>query len=167
MLLDVFHPRPPLALWRLFLIGMTLSLTLLGKLYGQTEQDDILEVENVIQDFFAAMQQLDSSRLAAYLGDQLVLQTVAKTPEGIHIQTTPSSDWLSSLGKLKGHSLEERVSNLVIQRDESLAHAWMDYQFFFDGNLHHCGVNSFVLVEKEEGWKVVHLIDTRRKCESN
>jgi hypothetical protein len=46
-----------------------------------------------------------------------------------------------------------------------MANAWTSYEFYINGKLSHKGVNSFTLFKESEdlGWKIVHLIDTRRK----
>jgi hypothetical protein len=48
-----------------------------------------------------------------------------------------------------------------------MAAAWTPYRFYRNGEFSHCGVNSFQLVKMAEGWKIVYIIDTRRKepCE--
>jgi hypothetical protein len=40
----------------------------------------------------------------------------------------------------------------------------MDYGFFLGDQFSHCGVNSFQLVRTEDGWKTIHLIDTRQQA---
>ncbi len=50
-----------------------------------------------------------------------------------------------------------------------MANAWTPYEFWYNGNFSHCGVNSFQLIKKDEKWKIIYLVDTRRKegCLSN
>ena len=45
--------------------------------------------------------------------------------------------------------------------------AWTPYSFFLNDTFSHCGVNNFQLLKKEGEWKIIYLIDTRRKegCE--
>ncbi|HUH33176.1 MAG TPA: hypothetical protein VLZ28_04430, partial [Daejeonella sp.] len=51
--------------------------------------------------------------------------------------------------------------------DDNLASVWTSYQFYIGDKFSHCGVNSFQLVKGKEGWKIVYLIDTRRKENCN
>jgi hypothetical protein len=44
-----------------------------------------------------------------------------------------------------------------------MAHAWTPYEFYINGKLSHKGVNAFTLYKDDGQWKIVHLIDTRRK----
>jgi len=48
-----------------------------------------------------------------------------------------------------------------------MANVWMPYEFWFNGNFSHCGVNFFKLFNDNGTWKIIYLIDTRREkgCE--
>jgi hypothetical protein len=58
--------------------------------------------------------------------------------------------------------IEERLLGYSIRVDGPLAQAWTPYEFYLQGDLHHCGVNSFQLFRDPEGWKIIYIIDTRR-----
>ncbi len=58
---------------------------------------------------------------------------------------------------------DERIWDLNIQVDDHLASAWMKYAFFRGSAFSHCGINHFLLAEEKDGWKVIHIADTRRK----
>jgi hypothetical protein len=64
--------------------------------------------------------------------------------------------------------LDERILAYEIRIDGPMATAWTPYEFYVNGDFSHCGVNSFQLVKFVEGWKIVYIIDTRRKepCEN-
>jgi len=44
-----------------------------------------------------------------------------------------------------------------------MATVWAPYKFYYKGTFSHCGVDMFQLVRMKGGWKIVYLIDTRRK----
>ena len=48
--------------------------------------------------------------------------------------------------------------------DGNLAMVWCDYAFYAGNNFSHCGVDAFMLNKDEEGWKIFHLTDTRRRA---
>ena len=58
---------------------------------------------------------------------------------------------------------EERLLSFEIRIDGSMAHVWTPYEFYINGTLSHVGVNAFTLILENKQWKIVHLIDTRRK----
>jgi hypothetical protein len=58
---------------------------------------------------------------------------------------------------------EERILSYNIQVDGSMAHAWTPYEFWFNEKFSHCGVNSFQLFKEGDEWKILSIMDTRRK----
>jgi SnoaL-like domain len=48
-----------------------------------------------------------------------------------------------------------------------MASAWCDYAFYADEKFSHCGVDAFLLMQKEGQWQILKIVDTRRKesCE--
>jgi hypothetical protein len=58
---------------------------------------------------------------------------------------------------------DERLLSYSVQIDGNLAHVWTPYEFWLNGNFSHCGANAFTLAKMDDGWKIVHLIDSRRK----
>ena len=63
----------------------------------------------------------------------------------------------------KNLKIEERILDYKIQIDNSMAQVWTPYEFYIDGKLSHIGTNSFTLLLENNIWKIVHIIDTRRK----
>ena len=57
---------------------------------------------------------------------------------------------------------DERLLSYTVQIDGNLAHVWTPYEFWFNGAFSHCGANAFTLARSNDGWKIVHLIDSRR-----
>jgi hypothetical protein len=97
------------------------------------------------------------------------MQTVIAKPEGSEIGSNAVADFVKRIATTpEGTTLDERILEYQIKIDGTMASAWTPYQFYVNGNFSHCGVNSFQLVKMAEGWKIVYIIDTRRKepCES-
>ena len=61
---------------------------------------------------------------------------------------------------------DERVGEVDVRVDDGLATAWMAYRFYAGDAFSHCGVNAMHLVQDAEGWRILSLVDTRRRgCE--
>lgn len=72
--------------------------------------------------------------------------------------------FLKAIGSPHDLIWDERLSNMRIQIDSNLAQVWVDYMFYIGDEFSHCGVNAFQLVRNKDGiWKIINLIDTRRK----
>ena len=63
----------------------------------------------------------------------------------------------------KNIKIEERLLSYKIQVDGSMAHVWTPYEFYVNEKQSHIGTNSFTLLLENNSWKIVHIIDTRRK----
>jgi len=61
-------------------------------------------------------------------------------------------------------AFEEKLTSWSIQVDHTMANAWVGYEFWLNGALSHCGINSFQLVNFNGTWKIIYLIDTRARA---
>jgi hypothetical protein len=57
----------------------------------------------------------------------------------------------------------EKTGSYNVQVDGIMANIWTSYEFWLDVKFLHCGVNSFQLFKNNGNWKIIYLIDTRRK----
>ena len=58
---------------------------------------------------------------------------------------------------------EERLLGHTIHIDGPMAIDWTPYEFYVNGKKSHSGVNVFTLYKDNGQWKIVAIIDTRRK----
>ena len=58
---------------------------------------------------------------------------------------------------------DEKIWDIQINSADKLASVWTKFAFVLNGNLSHCGVNSFQLYKFEDGWKIIYLADTFQK----
>lgn len=109
----------------------------------------------------------DSTMIKEVLHNECTLNTIMKTKEGnTKLQKGSMQDFIKTVGtKRENFSLDERLSSFSIQIDGEMAVAWTPYQFYLNNVFTHCGVNVFTLMKQRDGWKIVSIIDTRRKDE--
>jgi hypothetical protein len=132
---------------------------------AQTEEQ---AVEQVIRSLFDGMRLKNADQVAAAFSQEAMMKTVITKPEGSTLGGNAVSDFVNRIASTPADThLDEQILNYQIKVDGNLASAWTPYKFFVNGNFSHCGVNSFQLVKMTEGWKIVYIIDTRRKenCE--
>ena len=70
--------------------------------------------------------------------------------------------FIQSIGRPRTELFDERLSNVRVMIDGSLASVWTDYKFFRGTTFSHCGVDHFLLVKERGAWKILELSDTRR-----
>ncbi|SEG32075.1 nuclear transport factor 2 family protein [Algoriphagus boritolerans] len=133
--------------------------------FSQTEEE---QVEAVIKSLFEGMRAKDVDQVTAAFSKDALMQTVIAKPEGSEVASNAVADFISRIASTPVETqLDERILAYQIKIDGTMASAWTPYQFYTNGTFSHCGVNSFQLVKMAEGWKIVYIIDTRRKepCE--
>ena len=97
-----------------------------------------------------------------------IMQTIATSKEGKATVRTESIDgFIKSIAAPHPEKYDERIVFTKVLIDGNLASVWTDYKFYVGDKFSHCGVNSFQLFKGEEGWKIIYLIDTRRKESCN
>lgn len=122
------------------------------------------EVRAVIDQLFDGMRTGDSTAVRAVFHEHAVLATTFTTPEGVPVYRTNEADrFVEAVGSPHDEVWDEKIWDVVIQVDDNLASAWMNYAFYAGDNFSHCGVNSFQMVRTPDGWKTVYLVDTRRR----
>ena len=117
-------------------------------------------INSVVQQFFDGLNKKDTTLIKTTLLPSCRLET---TEADGSVKNVPIPAFLKMLVSNPKLILEERIRDLQVNTDGPLAMAWMDYHFFVNEKLSHCGSNLFVLVQDTEGWKVHSIIDSRRK----
>lgn len=133
--------------------------------FAQTPEQ---EVEAVIRSLFDGMKQKNAEQVATAFSADGLMQTVQQKPEGTTVGGNSVADFVKRIANTPaGTVLDERILSYQIKVDGAMASAWTPYRFYVNDTFSHCGVNSFQLVKLAEGWKIVYIIDTRRKepCE--
>ena len=132
--------------------------TLLGSgVLAQSTQDSIRQT---VDRMFLGMKNADSAMVVGVFHPSAVLQTI--TRDG-GIRNEGFTEFGSTMRKVSPGQIDERITYGSILVDGNMASVWTPYRLYFNGNFMHCGANSFHLVRTNGQWKIVHLIDTRRK----
>lgn len=130
-------------------------------------QNDFTETDakQVIDTFFEGFHQGDTLKMASVMIKDLPTQTVFANPQGENkISNSDGNNLLTAIAnRPPEQKWDERLLDYRVQIDGNLAHVWTPYEFWLNGNFSHCGANAFTLAKTDDGWKIVHLIDSRRR----
>jgi hypothetical protein len=144
---------------------------LLSKLFVQAayaQNDDEKAIKNTINQLFDGMRKSDSTMIRSAFNTNAILQTIVTNKAGnAQVKDVDVGLFVKSITKPHTAIYDERIVFTKILIDDKLASVWTDYQFYVGNAFSHCGVNSFQLVKTPAGWKIVYLIDTRRKEQCN
>lgn len=129
--------------------------------------EEELEVLEVVLTLFDGMREGDSSKVHSIFRDDVLMYTSFKDKEGNPQLRKDSGlqNFLNAVGTPHDKIWDEPLWNIKIEIDDNLAMVWTEYAFYLGSALNHCGVDAFLLNKDEQGWKVFHLTDTRRKVD--
>jgi len=134
--------------------------------YTQAQEDKKKEVQKTIEKLFEGMNEVDTNKVRSTFHESARLQTVFFHPKeqktAIHTSLTIDNFFKQIATGQKG-AFKEHILEYTIQVDENMATAWTPYKFYLNGVFSHCGVNAFQLVNINDTWQIVQIIDTRRK----
>lgn len=136
--------------------------------FGQNSFDEA-NARQIIDTFFDGFHKGDTLLMKSVMGNDVVMQTVYANKEGKNmLRTEEASNLLNVIAnRTEDQKWDERLLDYKVQIDGNLAHVWTPYEFWFNDSLSHCGANAFTLAKTDDGWKIIHLIDSRRKASCN
>ncbi|MFV8361299.1 nuclear transport factor 2 family protein [Flavobacterium sp. LS1P3] len=136
-------------------------IVLFTSTYSQAQNQ---EIQKVVETFFEAFHAKDTLKLKSLCEDTMILQSISENAKGTKLSNEKPQVFFKSIASIPAElKFQEKIMSYAIQVDGSMAHAWTPYEFYVNDKLSHKGVNAFTLFKKENSWKIIHLIDTRRK----
>ncbi len=140
----------------------------ISKINAQNTALEESAVKATITNLFDGMRTSDTTSIRKAFATKSIMQTIANNKEGKAMVRTEGIDgFIKSIGAPHPEKYDERIVFTKVLIDGKLASVWTDYKFYVGDKFSHCGVNSFQLFKGEEGWKIIYIIDTRRKDNCN
>ncbi len=129
------------------------------------QTDDETAAKQAVIQFFEGFHQKDSVMMQAVVHKDLILQTTYMNKQGEAIlRNQDASGFIKAVvNRAESPVWKEKILSYTVQVDGTMANVWTPYEFWLDGKFLHCGVNSFQLFKDNGTWKIIYLIDTRRK----
>jgi len=133
------------------------------------QESEEAAVMAAVEAMFEAMRAGDSAAMRAVLHPAATGASVS-VREGVPTLDREESldGFVQAVGTPHEEVWGERIWDAEVRVDGNLATAWMKYAFYLGDQFSHCGVDAFQLFKGEDGWKVFHIADTRRRegCET-
>jgi len=144
---------------------LLISICIQQSLIGQPDKPSIMKP---INDLFDGMREGDSAKVHNAFSANALLNGIEKNKEGYASVTKASlTNFLKAIGTPHNEVWNEVLWDITIQQDGELAQVWAHYAFYRGNTFSHCGVDAFQLLKEASGWKIITLIDTRRKENCN
>lgn len=148
----------------LFVIVLVISFSL-----NAQENKVKTDIKLVVDTFFKGLHKGDSTLMASTLHKNIKIQTTSnmRGPNGF-LQTDSIKKLLTAIAnKNPEHVYLEKLLSYDIKVDGNIASVWTPYEFYFNSTFSHCGANSFQLFKENEQWKIIYLVDMRRRDNCN
>lgn len=126
------------------------------------------EIKQSISVFFEGLQSADTLKIQSVCHKEMKLQSIMDKNAIGSLSFETNEEFYKSIASIpKNIKIEERILSYKIQIDNTMAQVWTPYEFYINEKLSHIGTNSFTLLlennPETSRWKIVHIIDTRRK----
>ncbi|WP_337965829.1 nuclear transport factor 2 family protein [uncultured Flavobacterium sp.] len=144
---------------------MRLYILLIALSFGLSANAQKQDVQKTIESFFEGFHQKDTIKLKSVCSDKIILQSISESKtKGNKLTDESAKEFYNSIRTIPSNlKFNEKILSYNIQIDGSMAHVWAPYEFYLNDKLSHSGVNTFTLFKEKDSWKIIYLIDTRRK----
>jgi preprotein translocase subunit YajC len=141
-----------------------LSIILFASFKTFAQQTDKEAVKQTINTMFDAMRKGDSTMLRSAFHKNIVFEGVANKKDGtVELEMENHNDFIKAVGTPHKEIWDEQITFSDIKIDGDLASVWTPYKFYLGKTFSHCGVDVFQLMRTATGWKIIYVVDTRRK----
>ncbi|MDF4202827.1 nuclear transport factor 2 family protein [Maribacter sp. SA7] len=132
--------------------------------------DEEVKVKYAVETFFYALNGKNEFAMKGVVDTDVKMQTVNLSVLGnMIVRNTNFNDLINFMITTPDSiPFHEKILDYKIQIDGGMAHVWVPYEFWYNGEFSHCGVNSFQLFKEKDAWKIIYLVDSRRRedCDS-
>jgi hypothetical protein len=150
-------------------LGRWLSPAVLALLSSATAagaQDpprDRAAVLAVVQRLFDGMRAGDSGAVRATFHPQALLATTLTREGAATVRIDTVDAFVRAVGTPHPEVWDERVRKTRVELDGPLASVWAEYSFYAGAKFSHCGIDTFQIARDGNAWRIVALMDTRRR----
>ena len=132
---------------------------------NESKVNETDQIKLLIDKLFDGMREGDSAKVSSVFHNEVNMFTSYTNKAGDKMIKKGTLDsFLQAVGSPHDDIWDEKIWNTKIEVDGGIAQVWTDYAFYVGTEFSHCGIDAFHLIkDNEKGWKIIHLMDTRRK----
>ena len=125
---------------------------------AQTAEEEVVAVVSMM---FDGMRTGDAELLKSLFHADALMTGTGIRDGSYRVSMSPPDGWIESISSFSGGEIDERFYDPKVEVSGPLASVWTEYDLYVGGEFRHCGVDAFHLALTDDGWKIVHLADTR------
>ncbi len=112
---------------------------------------------------FDGMRAKDTTAVRSTMHTSARLMTSGEMDGQRGVTESPIPAFLRAVAQAPVELDEQLAGGYPVLIDDGLAVAWTPYRFYAGVQFSHCGTNAFTLALMEDGWRIVQIVDTRRR----
>ena len=121
------------------------------------------KLKSVVNTFFEGFHSKDSLLIVSVIDKSFDLNSTSLKEDNGVLTNINGDNFVSAIiSRPDSPVWKEKLLSFNIKIDGPLANVWVDYEFWIDDKLSHCGANSIHLLKKKSGWKIFNITDSRR-----
>jgi hypothetical protein len=131
------------------------------------EKLDWMAAQAPIHEFFQAIECGSATQMTRACAPSVSLKTHMQDQKGNHIFFDESIQDLASFATnvSGGQGLTVSIEYNLLEPEAGTTDVRVPYYFYINGQMSHCGVQSFSIQKMQDGWKIQQMVDTRsRTC---
>lgn len=131
--------------------------------FAQQNNDSLINV--TIDNFFEGLNTGDTMKIrAAVWRDVIELRSLLVNKyDNTMWEEESFNHFMEVVGTPREEKWEERILSRTIHQDGNIAIAWLPYEFYFEGNYSHEGVNVIQFSKEDGKWVMISILDTRKR----
>jgi hypothetical protein len=130
--------------------------------YAQDNKMDRVEVATLIQNLFDALHQNDSTTLRNLFTKNAIIETIVSENNITRENKEEINNFIKTVGEQRTQTWDERTGDYTLAISGDYAVAVIEYSFYLDGQIIHCGIDEFELLKTTSFWKIDKFTDTRQ-----
>jgi hypothetical protein len=135
---------------------LPLLLLIAFNAYAQdSKTTDTQEVQAVVNQFFEGLEKKDSTIMKSAVMANAQISSISLIERPYRTRTRFIEDDILRLGVMP--EVKEVATDYEIKVHESIAVAWVPYEFFVNNEFSHCGIDVFTLFKIDGSWKIISL----------
>lgn len=122
-------------------------------------------VLGAVQQLVDAWREADSDKAGSVLHPNFRLVSFHYQEKDSKVGMNTRDELLQIMKNIKPGEWDDRLKDPKVTVSKSgIASVWSEYQFYVDGKLSHCGIESFQLYRLKDTWQIINFADTHGSC---
>lgn len=131
---------------------------------ASAQDSDSLQVMQVIKVFFDGLAEKDSTAMLSVTDPDTRLVLTSSMVDGTPVmRALDIQQFVQIVSGEEGPDMLETYWSPTIRIHDNLATVWLNYNFYVNDQLDHCGEDAFQLYRSTAGWKIAAIADTQRR----